>query len=55
MLMHNIDQVKVSAINFLNHYESWKAQYLMVKDLFDYEKEFNFLDSNLIITRSCRS
>ena len=46
MLMHNIDQVKVSAINFLNHYESWKAQYLMVKDLFDYEKEFDILDSN---------
>ena len=50
MLMQGSEQVKVSATIFLNHYENRKALYLTVKDLFDYEKEFDILDSNLIRT-----
>ena len=50
MLMQGTKQVKTNVTNFLNHYESKKTPYLIVKDLFDYEKEFDVLDSNLIRT-----
>ena len=53
--MQGTKQVKAGVINFLNQFKSWKTPYFMVKNLFDYEKEFNVLNSNLIRTRNSRS